>query len=148
SDVYLGKDLSKLTLPDAAFLAGLIQTPNRRNPFRHPDRAKARRDVVLKLMRENGYITEREYKDAVDTPLKVTREEWESTEAPYFVDLVNDTLQNRFQERDFQNNSYRVYTTLDMNLQHDAVEAVRLGIQETDQQWRRRSKKYGTDEMP
>jgi len=72
----------------------------------------------------------------------------ESTDAPYFVDLVNDTMQNRFQDYDLQNNSFRVYTTLDMNLQRDAVEAVRVGIQETDTQWKRRSKKYGTDEMP
>ena len=72
----------------------------------------------------------------------------ESTDAPYFVDLVNDTMQNRFQDYDLQNNSFRVYTTLDMNLQRDAVEAVRIGIQETDAQWKRRSKKYGTDEMP
>ncbi len=148
SEVYLGKDLSKVTLPDAALLAGLIQAPSGRNPFRHPDRAKARRNVVLKSMRENEYITEKEYEEAAASPLKVTREETESSDAPYFVDLVNDDLQGRFQDRDFQTNSYRVYTTLDMNLQRDAVEAVRAGIQETDAQWRRRSKKYGTDEMP
>src|SRR6202043_1690133 len=63
------------------------------------------------------------------------------------VDLVDDTLQNKF-SYDFQTKSYRVFTTLDMNLQRDAVEAVRIGIQETDQQWKRRSKKYGTDEFP
>ena len=61
---------------------------------------------------------------------------------------MDETLQNRFQDRDFQNSSFRVYTTLDMNLQRDAVEAVRIGIQETDQQWKRRSKQYGTNEMP
>jgi penicillin-binding protein 1B len=60
---------------------------------------------------------------------------------------VNDTLQNKF-SYDFQTKSYKVFTTLDMNLQRDAVEAVRQGIQETDQQWKRRSKKYGTDEFP
>src|SRR4029077_5831492 len=70
------------------------------------------------------------------------------SDAPFFVDLVNDTLQNRFQERDFQTTSYRVYTTLDMNLQRDAVAAVRTMIEETDKQWRRRSKKYGTPDLP
>src|SRR6202035_1076317 len=65
-----------------------------------------------------------------------------------FVDLVNDTLQNRFQDYDFQNNSFRVFTTLDMKLQRDAVEAVRAGIVETDQQWKRRFKKYGSSELP
>jgi penicillin-binding protein 1B len=84
----------------------------------------------------------------VATPLKVTREAAESSDAPFFVDLVNDTLLNDFQERDFQSTSYRVYTTLDMNLQRDAVAAVREGIKETDAQWHRRSKQYGTDAMP
>jgi penicillin-binding protein 1B len=148
ADVYLGKDLSQVTLPDAALLAGLIQAPSGRNPFRHPDRAKARRNIVLKAMRENGFITDRQYEDAVASPLKVTREEAESSDAPYFVDLVSDSLQSQFEGKDFLNTSYRVYTTLDMNLQRDAVAAVRVGIEETDAQWKHRSKKYGTDEMP
>jgi penicillin-binding protein 1B len=148
AEVYLGKDLANLTAADAALLAGLIQSPAGRNPFRFPERARARRNLILKAMRENGYLTQRDYEDAAATPLNVTREAAESSDAPYFVDLVNDTLQNRFQDYDFQNNSFRVYTTLDMNLQRDAVEAVRAGIVETDQQWKRRSKQYGTAEMP
>jgi penicillin-binding protein 1B len=148
AEAYLGKDLGNLTAADAALLAGLIQSPTGRNPFRYPERARTRRNLVLKAMRENGYLTQRDYEEAAAAPLNVTREAAESSDAPYFVDLVNDTLQNRFQDYDFQNNSFRVFTTLDMNLQRDAVEAVRAGIVETDQQWKRRSKKYGTDEMP
>jgi penicillin-binding protein 1B len=147
ANVYLGKDLGDVTAADAALLAGLIQSPIGRNPFRYPDRARARRNVVLAAMRENGYLTEKEYEEAAASPLNVVREAAESSDAPYFVDLVNDTLQNKYQ-LDLQNNSYRVFTTLDMNLQRDAMEAVRLGIQETDQQWRRRNKKYGTAEFP
>jgi penicillin-binding protein 1B len=146
--VYLGKDLSKVTIPDAALLAGLIQSPGARNPFSHPDRALARRNIVLKQMRENDFITERQYQEAIATPLEVNHGEVESSDAPYFVDLVNDELQNRFQDHDFYNSSNRVYTTLDLELQHDAVEAVRAGILETDQQWKRRNKKYGTSEFP
>jgi penicillin-binding protein 1B len=148
AQVYLGKDLSQVTVPDAALLAGMVQAPSSRNPFRHPDRAVARRNIVLKLMREDGFLTEKQFEDAVASPLKVTHEEAESSDAPYFVDLVNDAMQSRIPERDFQTRSYRVYTTLDMNLQRDAVAAVREMIKETDAQWRRRSKKYGTDEMP
>lgn len=148
SEVYLGKDLSKVSIADAALLAGLVQAPSRRNPFRHPDRATARRNTVLKAMLEDGFITERECNDAIASPLNTTHEEAESSDAPYFVDLVNDTLQSRFEDRDFQNSSYRVYTTLDPQLQRDAVEAVRLGIQETDAAWHRRDKKYGTEEFP
>ncbi len=148
ASVYLAKDLNQVTAADAALIAGLIQSPIGRNPFRYPDRARGRRNLVLKAMHENGYLTEEEYQDAAASPLTVVQGAAESTDAPYFVDLVNDTLQSRFQDYDFQNNSFRVYTTLDMNLQRDAVEAVRLGIQETDAQWKRRNKKYGTDEMP
>ena len=148
AEVYLGKDLTHVTAADAALLAGLIQSPAGRNPFRYPERARVRRNLVLKAMRENGYITQKDFEDATASPLNVTREAAESSDAPFFVDLVNDTLQNRFQDYDFQNNSFRVFTTLDMNLQRDAVEAVRAGIVETDQQWKRRSKKYGTSEMP
>lgn len=146
SQAYFGHDLRQITLPEAATLAGLINSPHRRNPFYHADAAKERRNVVLKAMRENGQISQRDFEDASAAPMKVTREAAESTDAPYFVDLVNQTLQNRFQDRDFQTNSYRVYTTLDMNLQRDAVAAVREGIKVTDEQWKRRNKKYGTND--
>ncbi len=148
ADVYLGKDLSKVTIADAALLAGLVQAPSRRNPFRHPERAKARRNVVLKAMLEDGFITDAQYQDAVDSPLAIGHEEAESSDAPYFVDLVNDTLQSRFEDTDFQNNSYKVYTTLDPALQRDAVAAVKIGIEETDNSWKRHDKRYGTDELP
>ncbi len=146
SQAYFGKDLKMITLPEAATLAGLINSPRRRNPFYFPEEATKRRNVVLNLMRENGQISQRDLIDATAAPLKVTREAAESTDAPYFVDLVNQTLQSRFQDRDFQTSSYRVYTTLDMNLQRDAVAAVRKGIKETDDQWKHRNKKYGTNE--
>ncbi len=148
ASVYLAKDLSQVTPADAALLAGLVQSPIGRNPFRYPDRARVRRNLVLKAMRENGYLSEQQYQDAAASALHVVQGAAESTDAPFFVDLVDETLQNRFQDYDFQNNSFRVYTTLDMTLQRDAVEAVRIGIQETDAQWKHRSKKYGTDEMP
>jgi penicillin-binding protein 1B len=147
AQVYFGKDLSHLTLPEAALLAGLIQS-RRWDPFRHPESAKARRNIVLKNMRENNFITPKEYEVAAAAPLDVNQKRLESTEAPYFVDLVNTELQNHFQDQDFHRGAYRVYTTLDTNLQRDAEEAMRVGIAETDAAWKRRSKKYGTDEFP
>jgi penicillin-binding protein 1B len=148
AQVYFGKDLSQITLPEAALLAGLPQSPAMWDPFRHPERARTRRNIVLHAMLENGYINQQQYEDAAAAPLGVTKEHVESTDAPYFVDLVNDTLESRFQDYDFQTNSYRIYTTLDMNLQRDAEEAVREGIVETDQQWKRRNKNYGTATFP
>lgn len=137
AQAYLGKDLRDLTVAEAAMLAGLIQAPSRTNPIRWPDRARARRNVVLGMMRENGYITERQYAEAMSAPLTVARGGAESADAPYFVDLVNDQLQDDFQDRDFQGRYYRVYTTLDMDLQREAAEAVRLGMAEVDTQLKR-----------
>jgi len=131
---YFGKDLQQLSLAEAATLAGLIQRPSYRNPYRHPDRARERRNVVLQMMRENGYVGEIQYRQALEEPLKLTAAEMESTEAPYFVDLVNEELQSEFGDYDFQTSTYRVYTTVDLNLQRAASEAVRIGMQEVDRQ--------------
>jgi penicillin-binding protein 1B len=147
AQVYFGKDLSQVTLPEAAMLAGRIQN-DLWDPFRHPEQAKSRRNLVLKNMRENGKITASEYETAAASPLKVTRGTTQASEAPYFVDLLKEELLDKFQDRDFQNDSYRIYTTLDMSLQHDAEEAVKTGMKEVDDTWSRRSKKYGTDEFP
>jgi penicillin-binding protein 1B len=148
AQAFLGKDLNRVTLADAALLAGLPQGGNLYDPFTHKDRALARRNIVLKAMLDDDFINERDYADAVTSPLKVTRENTDSTDAPYFVDLVNESMRSRFQDSDFQTHSFRVYTTLDMDAQRDAVAAVKNGIVETDQQWKRRNKKYGTDEFP
>ncbi|HXI42900.1 MAG TPA: PBP1A family penicillin-binding protein, partial [Bryobacteraceae bacterium] len=133
AQAYFGKDIRQLTIPEAAMLAGLVQRPSYYNPFRHPDRIRERRNVVLSLMRQNGYITEREYAVACDSPVQLVSTGSESAEAPYFVDLVNDDLQTHFQDKDFQATTYRIYTTLDLDLQRAAVEAVRLGMQNVDE---------------
>jgi penicillin-binding protein 1B len=132
AQVYFGKNIKNLTIPEAATLAGLIQHPSMINPFRWPDRAKARRNVVLRLMYENNYITQEEHDAAVASPLVLAKQDNDSADAPYFVDLVNDTLADKFQDYDFQTNAYRIYTTLDPELQQDAAEAVRIGMQEVD----------------
>jgi len=143
ADVYLGKDLSQITMPEAAELAGMIQRPGYFDPFRHPDRLKERRNVVLSLMRANGYISDREYALALDIPLTVAKGAAQSVEAPYFVDLVNEALQNKFQDTDFQSNAFRVYTTLDMHLQHAAAEAIRKGMALVDEQIRKQRRFRG-----
>jgi penicillin-binding protein 1B len=147
AQAYFGKDIGDLTLAEAATLAGVIQRPSYTNPVRWPERARLRRNVVLWLMRENGFITDEEYAEAASSPLGVVRGSSESTDAPYFVDLVNNDLQDRFQGHDFQGYFYRIYTTLDLNLQRAAAEAVRLGMQEVEEQLRRQRKK-GAENLP
>jgi penicillin-binding protein 1B len=144
SQAYFGKDISQLTLPEAATLAGLIQRPSYRNPVRWPDRAKSRRNIVLMMMKQDGYITESQYKAAVATPLVLAKTGPESSDAPYFVDIVNKRLQDNFEDRDFNDTGYKVYTTLDLDLQRDALEAVNAGYKEIEKAILRRTKK-GTE---
>ncbi len=132
SQAYFGKDIRSLTLAEAATLAGIIQKPSVRNPVRYPERAQARRNVVLKQMLQNGYISGPQYVDAIKEPVIVARQGIESADAPYFVDLVNERLATEFQDRDFQESGSRIYTTLDPDLQRDAAEAVGLGVREID----------------
>jgi penicillin-binding protein 1B len=133
ADAFLGKDLSQVTLPEAAELAGIPPSPSRYDPFRHPDHLRDRRNVVLGLMRRNGFITDREYALAIEAPLTVAKGTVQSAEAPNFVDMVNEDMQTRFQDSDLQSNGFRIYTTLDMDLQRAAAEAVRLGMANVDE---------------
>ena len=137
AQAYFGKDIRNLNAHEAATLAGIIQRPSYYNPYRRPEQTKERRNLILSLMRQNGFITDREYAVESEAPLGVVSGGLESTDAPYFVDLVNDELSRTFQDRDFQASAYRIYTTLDINLQRAAAEAVRIGIQNVDEQLKR-----------
>ncbi len=143
AEAYFGKDLSQINLPEAAALAGMIQRPSAFDPYRHPDRLKDRRNVVLGLMRQNGYISEHDYQLALQAPVVVARGAAQSTEAPYFVDLVGEELQNKLQDDDFQSNAARIYTSLDMRLQRAATEAIRDGMQNVDDQIRKQRRFKG-----
>jgi len=143
AQAYFGKDLAQLTLPEAATLAGMIQRPAIFDPYKHPDRTRERRNVVLSLMRQDGFINDRDYAVAAETPLVVARGGAQSATAPYFVDLVNDMLASKFQEADFQSNGFRVYTSLDMDLQRAAGDAVRDGMQKVDELLRKQRRFKG-----
>jgi penicillin-binding protein 1B len=132
AEVFLGKDLGQIDIPEAAQLAGTIQNPALYDPFNHPDRARDRRNIVLSLMRANGFISDRDYAVALELPLTVAKSAAQSVEAPYFVDLVNSTLQDKFQDTDFQSNAFRVYTTLDLRLQRVAADAIASGMKKVD----------------
>jgi penicillin-binding protein 1B len=125
--VYFGKDLPQLSTAECALLAGMIQRPSYFNPYRSPDRAKDRRDIVLLLMKQNGYLTDAEYQAAVDTPVKVHAEPSEdANNAQYFVDLMNQELQARLDDHEKQTRF--IYTTLDPDLQEAAERSVAGGM--------------------
>lgn len=130
--VFFGKDVSQLTVPEAALLAGIIQRPSYYNPFLYPERALQRRNLVLALMKENGYLTEGQFREATAAPVQLSPGDKESVETQYFVDLVDDELQSRIPDLDLE--SARVYTTLDESLQRAAHQAVEAGMAKVDAQ--------------
>ena len=148
AQAYFGKDLRSLTLSEAATLAGLIQQPSRFNPVRYPDRARARRNIVLRQMEDNNYISEVQYREALDSPVTTTKQGVESADAPFFIDLVNERLGNNFSDRDFQVSGSRIYTTLDPDLQHDALQAVAFGMKEVNNIIAKRTKKGAPEDDP
>jgi penicillin-binding protein 1B len=152
SQAYFRKQVRDLTLPEAALLAGIIQSPNRYSPYRHPEAALHRRNQVLGAMLEIKALTQAEYDAAVQAPLDVAPSYAVASEAPFFIDLVKDQLLDRFTEEELTSQSYRIYTTLDLRLQRAAVEAVQIGVQELDERLdalrRRRSRAAPDPDAP
>ncbi|MGE5056387.1 MAG: PBP1A family penicillin-binding protein [Acidobacteriota bacterium] len=134
SKAYFGKDLKDITLPEAALLAGLIQRPSYLSPYRHPERAMDRRNLVLETMVDTHAITREQADKAKATPLKLAAPNVEASDAPYFVDMVRDTLIGKYSENELNDSSYRIYTTLDPDLQKAAAQAVESGIKLVDEQ--------------
>lgn len=124
AQAYFGKDVRQLNLAECALLAGIIQSPSRLNPFRHPERAIERRNVVLDSMVETGVITKEQAEAAKAEPLHLAPGSVDASEAPYFVDMVRDLLVQKLGDRDFNREGLRIYTTLDPDLQRLATEAV------------------------
>ncbi len=134
AQAYFSKDLKDITLPEAALLAGLVQRPSYLSPYRHPERALERRNLVLESMVETGAITRAQADAAKATPLKLAPQNVEASDAPYFVDLIREQLVSKYSEDDLNADGFRIYTTLDPALQTAAAQAVTIGLKEVDAQ--------------
>ncbi len=131
---YFNKDLKDVSLPEAALLAGLIQAPSALSPYRHPERALERRNLVIESMVETHAIPRAEAEKAKATPLKLAPPNVEASDAPYFVDLVRETLLTKYADHDLNEQALHIYTTIDPDLQKAAAQAVEEGIKLVDEQ--------------
>jgi penicillin-binding protein 1B len=129
SRFYFGKDPRDLDVAEAASLAGLIRAPNAYSPFRAPERALARRNTVLRLLRDAGEIDEETYELSRARPLGVVPRAERNQEAAYFVDHVKDELAERFPSQLLVTEGLEIHTTLDPLLQELADDAVRSGLE-------------------
>jgi penicillin-binding protein 1B len=132
AEVFFGKDLARLNLPECALLAGLIQSPSRLNPERHPQRAVERRNLVLDAMVETGEISKAEAEEAKATPLKLAPPSYEQDQAPYFVDMVREQVNAKLGDPNWNQEGLRIYSSLDPDLQNAATAAVEAGMKSVD----------------
>lgn len=126
AETYFGKSIYQLSIADAALLAGLQKAPTAYSPFRNPERALKRRNIVLQKMLENKFITKEQFTQALAEPLP-TKPNYRKYEAPYFVEHLRQQLERRYGET-LYTGGLRVYTTLDYSMQKKAEEAVLKGI--------------------
>jgi penicillin-binding protein 1B len=123
--VFFGKDLKDLSLAESATIAGMIQSPGRYAPDRHPEEARTRRNVVLGVMLRDGRIDESQARAASDEPVRVAAFERRDATAPYFIDYVSRSVESRLPPSAAEGaQGLRVYTTIDLDLQQLAEDAI------------------------
>jgi len=129
SQIYFGKSLDKLTLAEAAVLAGLPKAPSAYNPVANPQRSRLRQQYVLRRMRELGHITDQQLADATRAPLHVRREvdDFAGVHGEYLAEMVRQAVYEQYPEEAYSK-GFRVYTTIRKADQEAAYEAVRKGL--------------------
>lgn len=131
---FFAKPVRSLAVEDSALLAGLIRSPGEYSPFLHPERARERRDLVLRLMSEQGRISEAAYAAAREAPISLASRTNEPRETRYFLDALRFQLPEVYDEGTLQTEGLRIYSTLDLRLQQIATVALRGGLEKLEKQ--------------
>ena len=156
SQTYFNKTMGELAPHEAAFLASMPKAPSQFHPVRRKERLKQRRDFVLKEMMENGYITEAVYQSEVQQPLRSVQngdfESFKSALPPrdYFTDEIRRQLSRDFGEGEFFTGGLTVRATIDPEMQAEAADALRRGLERYDRSqgiWRGTGKKIEADQL-
>ena len=137
--LYFGKDVTNLSLGEAATIAGIIQSPNTLSPFNAAAKARERRNVVLRAMASGDFVSDDAAERASQEPLSPVARALDA-EAPYFVDFAGQALAEQFPSVTQSTEAVDVYTTLDLHLQRFAQDAVSNGIAKVDQLLSRRKR--------
>ncbi|WP_319405126.1 PBP1A family penicillin-binding protein [uncultured Desulfosarcina sp.] len=131
---FFGKSAGGLTLAEASLLAGLPKSPTRYNPFRYPERARARQLVVLERMVATGMISREEAMEAKSAPVDLRTQGRSLRVDSYFLDAVMKTLEETYSPEVVYHGGLRVYTTLDVGMQQMAETALQQGIAQLESQ--------------
>jgi penicillin-binding protein 1A len=128
SEYYFSKPAKQLTLDEATLLAGLPKAPGIYSPINHPDRAIKRRNLVINAMLEDGKITAQRATEARNQPVQLKLQHDPNSLAPYFVEEIRRYLESKYGSDQVHEGGLRVYTSLDMDLQRAANQAVLDGL--------------------
>ncbi|ODA43242.1 Multimodular transpeptidase-transglycosylase [Thermodesulfovibrio sp. N1] len=128
AEAYFGKSFRELKISEIALLASLPKAPSAFNPFKRPEVALKRRNIVLQKMLEEGFITKEQYNEAIKEPLP-EHPHWRRFEAPYFVETLRQELETKYGERLYKD-GLRIYSTIDYKYQKKAEESVQKGLAE------------------
>jgi len=131
SQFYFGKPLAELDLSEVALLVSIVRGPSYYDPRRHPDRARVRRDLVLKLMAERNMIKPAEAQAAARKPLGVTAKA-AGGYYPAYLDFVRRTLRRDYREEDLTREGLRIYTSLEPRAQDQAEHALERELERLD----------------
>lgn len=137
---YFGKNLTDLNLAEHALLSTLVRGAAYYSPYKHFERAKERQGLILQKMLTAGFITENEYKTAMQTPLRLAPPPNIQNRAPYFTDYVKaellTVLKDRVTETDLSHAGLRVYTTLDLGLTQATQDIVANHIKDLETRYK------------
>jgi len=133
SQTYFGKEASELNVAESALLAGLAQAPSKDSPIKHFNRAKTRQRYVLQRMKAEGFINDKEYEEALATPLHIQQDKHEALEkAAHFIEHIRRIIEQKYGRHLLYKGGLKIYTTVNLEMQVAAKDAVVRGIREFD----------------
>ncbi len=137
AEVYFGKSLQKLTIPECAMIAGLAKSPEYYSPYRHPTKALRRRNLVLSLLNKHGYLTNEKAAELTREKLKTLNEPGTTYVGAYFTDYVIDFLkkETQFSEKYIRTAGLKIYTTMDRAIQAEAEKVINILPAATPDRW-------------
>jgi len=150
SEYYFSKPAKKLTLDEGALLAGLPKAPQYYSPILHPDRAMKRRNLVINALLEDGKITAAQATEAKARPIQLNVQHDPNSLAPYYVEEIRRYLENKYGSDQVHEGGLRVYTSLDMDLQRAANQAVLSGVAAYERRhgWKNHLQNVLSDQTP
>lgn len=137
AEVYFGKSVQQLGIPESALIAGLARSPEYYSPFRHPQASRLRRNLVLELMGKHGYLTLEEVRKYQREPVRTLAQPGTGVVGAYFVDYIVNVLrqETNYTEKYLRTSGLKIYTTMDRHVQSEAEKAVGILPEEGPDRW-------------